>query len=308
MKADSKAPELSRKRQLGAAEPVRASELQVQPVEWLWPGRVPQGGLTVLAGEPGLGKSLLSIWLASGLSRGDLGTKPAASLFLTAEDSREHTVLPRLVAAGAKCEQVVFPPPEKDGLERSISLPDDIGYLRQLVTKAGVRGWSCLTRSWPICPARSTPGKTSRSGARSRRWRPLLRSNSMAVLLVAHLNKGQNADPLRPLGRFDRSRGGSAQRAASCARPGRPRRRNRSQARPCPGQEQPRTPRAEPCVSDQAGNTGERGNDRLFGGGRCVAVQCGRTPGSERDGGAIQVERGRSAASGRTRRWPASRE
>jgi RecA-family ATPase len=109
------------------SQPVRASQLQVRPVEWLWPGRVPQGGLTVLAGEPGLGKSLLSIWLASRLSRGDLGSKAAASLFLTAEDSREHTVLPRLVAAGAKCERIVFPPPEKDGLERAISLADDIG-------------------------------------------------------------------------------------------------------------------------------------------------------------------------------------
>ena len=89
-----------------ALEPVRASQLEVRPVQWLWPGLVPQGGLTVLAGEPGLGKSLLSLWLASRLSRGELGGTPAASLFLTAEDSREHTVLPRLVAAGAELEQV----------------------------------------------------------------------------------------------------------------------------------------------------------------------------------------------------------
>jgi RecA-family ATPase len=100
MTTNPKTPEPSQRRRPAAATPVRASELQVRPVEWLWPGRVPLGGLTVLAGEPGLGKSLLSIWLASRLSRGELGTSSGASLFLTAEDSREHTVLPRLVAAG----------------------------------------------------------------------------------------------------------------------------------------------------------------------------------------------------------------
>jgi hypothetical protein len=99
-----------RGQRFAAAAPLRASQLEVRPVQWLWPGRVPQGGITVLAGEPGLGKSLLSVWLASRLSRGELAGAPATSLFLTAEDSREHTVLPRLVAAGAELEQVVFPP------------------------------------------------------------------------------------------------------------------------------------------------------------------------------------------------------
>ena len=101
MRTDSKALEPPRKKQLRAAEPIRASQLEVRPVEWLWPGRVPLGGVTVLAGEPGLGKSLLSVWLTARLSRGDLG-KPGTSLLLTAEDSRERTVLPRLVAAGGR--------------------------------------------------------------------------------------------------------------------------------------------------------------------------------------------------------------
>lgn len=199
MTTKSKSSELPHKRKLGVAEPIRASQLEVRPVEWLWPGRVPQGGLTVLAGEPGLGKSLLSIWLASGLSRGDLGSKPAASLFLTAEDSREHTVLPRLVAAGATCERIVFPPVEKDGLERSISLPDDIAYLRELVTKAAVR----LVVFDPFVAY--LPSKVNSWQDQSLRGAlaplaALAQEQQMAVLLVAHLNKGQNADPLRRLG------------------------------------------------------------------------------------------------------------
>jgi AAA domain len=196
---DSEARELSHKRQLGVAEPIRASQLHARPVEWLWPGRIPQGGLTVLAGEPGLGKSLLSIWLASRLSRGELGGSAAASLFLTAEDSREHTVLPRLVAAGATCERIVFPPPEKDGLERSISLPDDIGYLRQLMAKASVR----LVVFDPLVaylPAKVNSWQDQSLRGALAPLAALAREQAAAVLLVAHLNKGQNADPLRRLG------------------------------------------------------------------------------------------------------------
>ena len=81
MTIDSKALEPPRKKQIGAAEPIRASQLEVRPIEWLWPGRVPQGALTALAGEPGLGKSLLSLWLASRLSRGDLGSPGRRPLF-----------------------------------------------------------------------------------------------------------------------------------------------------------------------------------------------------------------------------------
>jgi hypothetical protein len=199
MTIEAKTRELSQKRRLAATTPVRASELQVRPVEWLWPGRIPQGGLTVLAGEPGLGKSLLSIWLASGLSRGDLGSKPAATLFLTAEDSREYTVLPRLIAAGAKCERIVFPPPDKDGLQRSISLPDDIGYLSQLVAKAGVR----LVVFDPLMaylPAKVNSWQDQSLRGALAPLAALAQEQGAAVLLVAHLNKGQNADPLRRLG------------------------------------------------------------------------------------------------------------
>jgi hypothetical protein len=48
-------------------------------------------------------------------------------------------VLPRLVAAGAELEQVVFPPPAADGLERTVRLPDDVDYLRELITTTAAK-------------------------------------------------------------------------------------------------------------------------------------------------------------------------
>jgi hypothetical protein len=196
---ESTARELSSTRELAVAEPVRASQIEVRPVQWLWPGRIPEGGLTVLAGEPGLGKSLLSLWLASRLSRGELGGTPAASLFLTAEDSREHTVLPRLVAAGAELEQVVFPPAARDGLERAVRLPDDVGYLRELITRTAAR----LVVFDPLVaylPAKVNTWQDQSLRGALAPLAALAQEQGTAVLLIAHLNKGRDADPLRRLG------------------------------------------------------------------------------------------------------------
>ena len=38
-------------------------------VSWLWPGRIPRGKVTLLAGDPGLGKSFVTMDLAARVSR-----------------------------------------------------------------------------------------------------------------------------------------------------------------------------------------------------------------------------------------------
>jgi hypothetical protein len=40
------------------------------PLSWLWPGRQPLGKLALLEGDPGLGKSLLTLDLGARLARG----------------------------------------------------------------------------------------------------------------------------------------------------------------------------------------------------------------------------------------------
>ena len=73
----STAHELSSTRELAVAEPVRASQLEVRPVQWLWPGRVPTGridrpgwraGSWQVAPQPLAGLAPLSGW-ARGESR-----------------------------------------------------------------------------------------------------------------------------------------------------------------------------------------------------------------------------------------------
>ena len=46
------------------------SQLESQAVSWLWPGRLALGKLAMLDGDPGLGKSLLTLDLCARLSSG----------------------------------------------------------------------------------------------------------------------------------------------------------------------------------------------------------------------------------------------
>src|SRR5690349_15460278 len=45
-----------------------AADIDPQPVEWLWPGRIALGKLTLIAGLPGLGKSQLTAFLTAAVS------------------------------------------------------------------------------------------------------------------------------------------------------------------------------------------------------------------------------------------------
>jgi putative DNA primase/helicase len=47
-----------------------AADHPAEKVKWLWPGRIPLGKVTLLSGDPGTGKSLLTIDIASRVSRG----------------------------------------------------------------------------------------------------------------------------------------------------------------------------------------------------------------------------------------------
>ena len=89
----------------------RFSEIEHQPVEWLWPQRIALGKLSIIAGAPGLGKTFLSCSLMSSLSTGGQwpdGTlcPQSESAILTAEDGAGDTIRPRLDAHGADVSKV----------------------------------------------------------------------------------------------------------------------------------------------------------------------------------------------------------
>src|SRR2546421_333545 len=82
-----------------------AADVQPEPVTWLWQRRIPLGKLTLLSGDPGLGKSTLLLDLAARVTKktpmpdGSLPVRGGV-VVLSAEDGAADTIVPRLNAAG----------------------------------------------------------------------------------------------------------------------------------------------------------------------------------------------------------------
>lgn len=180
----------------------RASDVICRVVDWLWPGRVPLGMLTMFAGDPKLGKSLVTMWLAAQVTRGvcpgppDVGTEPRSALLLSAEDDPSRTIVPRLKAAGADLARVhileaVYLP---DGSEALPSLKIDIDAIDGAIGKAGdcslviIDPVSAYLGGADDHRNAELRGVLSPLKVLAERW-------NVAVVLVSHLNKagGTNA-------------------------------------------------------------------------------------------------------------------
>ena len=90
----------------------RGSDVKMQRIRWVMEDWIPAGSLTLLAGREGLGKSTIAAQICAQVTRGTLegelrGT-PRNVLYVHSEDSREFTVAPRLLAAGADMNRVLF--------------------------------------------------------------------------------------------------------------------------------------------------------------------------------------------------------
>ena len=87
---------------------IRLEDVTPEPVRWLWPGRLAAGKIALLVGDPGLGKSWITLDLAARISAGrampDGGPAVDAGnvVLLSAEDGLADTIRPRVDALGAR--------------------------------------------------------------------------------------------------------------------------------------------------------------------------------------------------------------
>jgi hypothetical protein len=93
-----------------------ASEVEPQDVDWLWEPWLPYGMLTMLDGDPGIGKSFLALEIAARISVGS--PMPPLSIqhdavprrgvvLVMPEDDNAKTIIPRLIALGADRSRIV---------------------------------------------------------------------------------------------------------------------------------------------------------------------------------------------------------
>jgi AAA domain len=170
------------------------SQLTERSVGWLWRGRIPLGKLTILDGDPGMGKSVLTLDICARATTGRPfpGDVPAIGpvnvLVLNAEDDNEDTVKPRLRVMGADLDRVFGPHEEGAGLTEPWRFPADTAQLEKTLQRTQAR----LVVIDPIVAFLERSILSSNDQSVRRALLPLAvlaRRYQCAILLVRHLNK-----------------------------------------------------------------------------------------------------------------------
>lgn len=182
---------------------VLLSEVEPEKVAWLWWPRIPLGKITVLDGDPGNGKSVLTTDLAARLTVGRTfpdgqGCEAGGVVLMNAEDGLADTIRPRLDAAGgdpSRVRSLATIPVGEDGDERHLSIPEDIPIIEEAIQATGAK----LLIIDPLMAFLSANTSAHKDQDVRRALAPLARMaerTGAAVVLVRHLNKAQGGSAL----------------------------------------------------------------------------------------------------------------
>jgi len=180
------------------------SEVQPRAIHWLWQPRLALGKITILDGDPGVGKSMLTLDLAARVSRGwvmpdttpGLG-EPAGVVLISPENDDADGLHPNLRRAGADLSRVasLATVPFTDAatgliFRRRFHLAEDLLVLSEVIDRRQAR----LLIIDPISEVLG--GKdTYRDNEVRAALAPLqmlLEEKGVACVLVRHLNKGSS--------------------------------------------------------------------------------------------------------------------
>jgi putative DNA primase/helicase len=182
----------------------KLSDIEAKDVEWLWQNHIPLGEITILAGDPGVGKSYFSYFLSAQISKG--GSWPDAPntaiesgkvLILSTDEDPNYCIRPRSDAAGADIDKILVLEGARDkrGRIRIINLTRDIHRLEDILKKD--KSYRLLV----IDPLSDYVGRIDQHSYGDVRWalNPLLtlaRKYHVAVVGIMHCNKNTSLQVL----------------------------------------------------------------------------------------------------------------
>jgi len=179
-----------------------------KPVDWLWLGRLALGKLTLLTGDGGVGKSMLTCYAAAIVSTGrnfcDGSKCEVGDVFLVgAEDGAEDTIRPRLDAAGANVTRVHLvggPIPPGAQYATPVNLGSHIDLLDKLLTEYPGAKLLVIDPIMDYLGAGVNSDKSPEVRSVLRPLRALAERHQIAVILVNHLNRNGKGSKNRSLG------------------------------------------------------------------------------------------------------------
>lgn len=171
-----------------------AANVRIRRVEWAWPGYIPFGKLSIVEGDPGDGKSVLTLDLAARWSTGrpmpdgSDGAGPVRSILVSAEDDMADTIVPRLAAAGARLDAIELVP-HGASPEKPFEFARDLAALEKRIVDTGAR----VVVFDPLTAFLSA-GVDTHNDMQVRHalypLKALAERTRAAVICVRHLNKG----------------------------------------------------------------------------------------------------------------------
>lgn len=185
-------------------EPVGVLLADVAPerVEWLWEGRIPKGKLTLVDGDPGLGKSNLTTDAAARITAGrpwpdGSPCEKGGVVLMNAEDGLADTIRPRVDAAGGDVSKVLAlaTVPEEDGEDRLLSIPEDLPIIERGIRQVE----ASLVVVDPFMAFLSGNANSHKDQDIRRALAPLAKlaeRTGVAVVIVRHLNKATGGNAL----------------------------------------------------------------------------------------------------------------
>lgn len=126
------------------------ADIKASAISWLWPDRIAIGKITLITGNPGLGKSQLTAYMAALVTNN--GKWPVDQtvcaqggvIILSAEDEPEDTIRPRLEACNANLDHIfiidAILEKNTDLPLRNFNLKNDITRLEEMLEDLKIKG------------------------------------------------------------------------------------------------------------------------------------------------------------------------
>lgn len=190
---------------------VRMCDVKPEAVRWLWRERIALGKLTIIAGDPGLGKSFLSCDLAARVTLGSVWPDDALSyapkggvVMLNCEDGLADTIRPRLDCHGADVRNIVALSAVRDVLnedrQRQFDLSRDLPALEQAIVEVGECRLVVIDPVTAYLGDRHDSHKAADVRALLAPLGELAARHDVAVVGISHLNKGNGPAMYRTMG------------------------------------------------------------------------------------------------------------
>jgi RecA-family ATPase len=183
---------------------ISLADVKPERVSWLWHGRIPFGKITVFDGDPGLGKSTITLDITGRVTTGSpmpddyQPTTPMRVVLLSAEDGVADTLVPRLLAVGANRELVTLIDHVNDEQgPRPVDLPGDLDRIeRYLATLQPQPGLLVVDPLMAFLGGEVNSNRDQDVRRALFRLKLLAERTGAAVVVVRHLNKMPGGSPL----------------------------------------------------------------------------------------------------------------